>query len=146
MFYFSSQSVQAAPRNVFFGQLIGLLAGVFALLAASRSLDFGTLLDTCGDGLATRAPRPGRCYHFDRGRCIDDSSTLTGDFAACRLGDDRAGDIDKSGPWGAFPALGPARGRLSLKTGFNQRNGAHFGGGFGPKTWSKRLTVEENGV
>lgn len=32
VFYFSSQSVQAAPRNVFFGQLIGLLAGVFALL------------------------------------------------------------------------------------------------------------------
>ena len=32
VFYFSSQSLQAAPRNVFCGQLIGVLAGVFALL------------------------------------------------------------------------------------------------------------------
>ena len=32
VFYFSSHSVQAAPRNVFCGQLIGVLSGVFALL------------------------------------------------------------------------------------------------------------------
>ena len=40
VFYFSAQSVQAAPRNVFFGQLIGLLAGVFAL-AIFGLLDVG---------------------------------------------------------------------------------------------------------
>ena len=52
VFYFSAQSVQAAPRNVFFGQLIGVLAGVFALVV------FG-LLDAGPDLTGVSWPRAG---------------------------------------------------------------------------------------
>ena len=52
VFYFSSNSVQAAPRNVFCGQLIGVVAGVFALFV------FG-LLDAGPDLVGVSWPRAG---------------------------------------------------------------------------------------
>ena len=106
VFYFSSNSVQAAPRNVFCGQLIGVVAGVFALF---------------GDGLAPRAACSSRRHHFDRGRWLNNSAKPIGHSASRGLGHDRAGHIDQSGPRGAFPALGPARGRLSLISGFGKK-------------------------